>query len=341
MANRLKIGKQLERSVVPGSTVRTNANNEQEYVQPGTAGQVLTIVSGIPTWQALPAAGAETVTTMTNVQGTGNIVGTYTNEAAAVVDIRESVTTFAPITNGYLFVSENGTVYPFTFMFNNTTPSNPTLDIMYGASVQASIPLNSYDVNIATTGGFVLNPLTDVITITETDGETHTIDLSYLKSTSTSTDGSVQLVTSTNPDGSTNYDLGVKSHTVQNEAVPYTGTELPSIAGVNVGDTTTSKFSDGTVVNYTWNGTAWANPQVITTPTRYKEDVFTGLNTGNTVTLTQTPINIFVGDRNGLNQLNGAGLDYTLSGTTVTFDTPFASSGGGMGDETVRFFYIY
>ena len=183
--------------------------------------------------------------------------------------------------------------------------------------------------------------MTSILTITETDGETHTIDLSYLKSTSTSTDGSVQLVTSTNPDGSTNYDLGVKSHTVQNEAVPYTGTELPSIAGVNVGDTTTSKFSDGTVVNYTWNGTAWANPQVITTPTRYKEDVFTGLNTGNTVTLTQTPINIFVGDRNGLNQLNGAGLDYTLSGTTVTFDTPFASSGGGMGDETVRFFYIY
>jgi hypothetical protein len=40
-------------------------------------------------------------------------------------------------------------------------------------------------------------------------------------------------------------------------AAPYTGVELPTVAGVNVGDTKTVKFNDGTVVNYTWDGTAW------------------------------------------------------------------------------------
>ena len=46
-------------------------------------------------------------------------------------------------------------------------------------------------------------------------------------------------------------------HTNQIETVPYTGTELPSIAGVNVGDTTDAQFTDGTVVSYTWDGAAW------------------------------------------------------------------------------------
>jgi hypothetical protein len=40
-------------------------------------------------------------------------------------------------------------------------------------------------------------------------------------------------------------------------AAPYTGVELPSVAGVNVGDTKTVKFNDGTVVNYTWDGSVW------------------------------------------------------------------------------------
>jgi aspartate 1-decarboxylase len=43
----------------------------------------------------------------------------------------------------------------------------------------------------------------------------------------------------------------------ETQAVPYTGVELPITSGVNVGDTKTVQFSDGTVVNYTWNGTTW------------------------------------------------------------------------------------
>jgi hypothetical protein len=40
-------------------------------------------------------------------------------------------------------------------------------------------------------------------------------------------------------------------------AAPYTGVELPTTPGVNIGDTKTVKYNDGTVVNYTWDGTNW------------------------------------------------------------------------------------
>lgn len=196
------------------------------------------------------------ITTITNTV-VGNKIADYTNEAGTVVPINETITSFAAITNGYQFVSEDGTVYPFTFTFDNSTPSAPQLLVNYGATIVATIPLNSYDVNIATTGGFALNPLTDVITITETDGEIHTIDLSYLRSTLTSTDGSVEIVTSINPDGSTNYDLGAKAPSFETQAIPYTGVELPLTNGVNIGDTNSTQFSDGTVVNYTWDGSSW------------------------------------------------------------------------------------
>jgi hypothetical protein len=43
----------------------------------------------------------------------------------------------------------------------------------------------------------------------------------------------------------------------ETQAVPYTGVEVPSVAGVNIGDTKTVQFTDGTVVNYTWDGTTW------------------------------------------------------------------------------------
>ena len=52
--SRKRIGLQLEKSTVAGSVIRTSAANEQEYLAPGTTGQVLTIVSGTPTWGTIP-----------------------------------------------------------------------------------------------------------------------------------------------------------------------------------------------------------------------------------------------------------------------------------------------
>jgi len=79
----------------------------------------------------------------------------------------------------------------------------------------------------------------------------------------------------------------------------------------------------------------------ITVGIQTQTDIFTGLTSGTTVTLTQTPITILYGDRNGLGQLEGVGFDYTISGTTVTFNTAFGSSVGGAEVETVKFVYLY
>ena len=239
-------------TLADGSTITIGDTSISTLVDNGDNTYTYTDETGVAT--TFDVTGVLTTVTNTIV---GNKIADYTDEAGGVTPIYESVTSFASITNGWQFTSEDGTAYPFTFTFDNTTPSAPQLLVNYGVTTVATIPLNSYDVNIATTGGFALNPLTDVITITETDGETHTIDLSYLRSTLTSTDGSVQSIISINPDGSTNYDLGVKSHSNETQAVPYTGVELPSLAGVNIGDTKIVKFNDGTVVNYTWNGSAW------------------------------------------------------------------------------------
>jgi hypothetical protein len=239
-------------TLADGSTITIGDTSISTLVDNGDNTYTYTDETGVAT--IFDVTGVLTTITNTIV---GNKIADYTDEAGGVTPINESITSFASITDGYQFTSEDGTVYPFTFTFDNTTPSAPQLLVNYGATIVATIPLNSYDVNIATTGGFALNPLTDVITITETDGETHTIDLSYLRSTLTSVDGSVEIVPSINPDGSTNYDLGVKAHSNETQAIPYTGVELPTTPGINIGDTNSTQFSDGTVVNYTWDGTTW------------------------------------------------------------------------------------
>lgn len=46
-------------------------------------------------------------------------------------------------------------------------------------------------------------------------------------------------------------------HTNQTSVFSYTGMELPTIDGVNVGDTTTTKFANGFFANFTWDGAIW------------------------------------------------------------------------------------
>lgn len=204
----------------------------------------------------------ETITEITGTQPTGKTIGTYINEAGAPTEIKESLVTFTPTAGGVQLVSEDGTVFPLIFEFNDTTPSAPLLDIKLNGTTVSSIPLNSYDVNITTTGGFVFNPLTDEIIITETNGEPHVIDLTPLRTTITSVDGSVEIVPSVNPDGSTNYDLTVgvpNAHIVATAPYdplnPLTGWVAPS--SPIAGNTVEVKFTDGTVANYTFDGTVW------------------------------------------------------------------------------------
>jgi len=66
-----------------------------------------------------------------------------------------------------------------------------------------------------------------------------------------------------------------------------------------------------------------------------EKEVFVGLNTGSTVTLAATPLTLEGVYRNGLEQIEGAGEDFTIAGAVITFADPFANSGGGAGDEKV------
>lgn len=50
---RVRISKQLEKSVTAGSIIATDVSNEASYLAPGTNGQLLTVVSGVPAWQTL------------------------------------------------------------------------------------------------------------------------------------------------------------------------------------------------------------------------------------------------------------------------------------------------
>lgn len=53
MAGRIRIGKQLELSAVPGSVLVTDVTNEPSYVAPGAIGQVLTVTGpGVLGWDA-------------------------------------------------------------------------------------------------------------------------------------------------------------------------------------------------------------------------------------------------------------------------------------------------
>ena len=53
MAGRIRIGKQLELSAVPGSVLVTDVTNEPSYVAPGAIGQVLTVTgAGVLGWDA-------------------------------------------------------------------------------------------------------------------------------------------------------------------------------------------------------------------------------------------------------------------------------------------------
>ncbi len=78
----------------------------------------------------------------------------------------------------------------------------------------------------------------------------------------------------------------------ETQAIPYTGVELPTTPGVNIDDTKTIQFSDGTIVNYTWDGSAWVvdfveesfNPLDETTCTTFDEKILVEKLDGTIVT---------------------------------------------------------
>lgn len=111
-------------------------------------------------------------------------------------------------------------------------------------------------------------------------------------------------------------------------------------------------ISDGTTTDVVNNhetlvfaGTNGLKPTVSANQVSYglqtQVDTFLSLTSGSTVTLTQTPLTILSVSRNGLDQIAGASEDYTISGTTITFNIAFGSSPGGAGTENIKVMYTY
>ena len=109
------------------------------------------------------------------------------------------------------------------------------------------------------------------------------------------------------------------------------------------GDTGTDLVNNHETVNFTGTGglTATVSANQVSYQYRTQVDTFLGLTSGTTVTASQTPLTIIGVTRNGLDQIAGATEDYTISGTTVTFNTAFGPSGGGAGVENIKLIYSY
>lgn len=87
------------------------------------------------------------------------------------------------------------------------------------------------------------------------------------------------------------------------------------------------------VIDLTLNGSASVSLNL-------QHDVITGLNSGNNVTISQTPIawTVLWVMRNGVFQSQ---TDYTRVGTTITFTKAFGPVSGGAGTEQVDVIYFY
>ena len=116
-------------------------------------------------------------------------------------------------------------------------------------------------------------------------------------------------------------------HSNETQAVPYTGTELPTTVGVNVGDTNTTQFSDGTVVDYTFDGNVWVldfaidsfDPILDPTCTTYDENIVVKRADGTFVL--RKPYSIFgkqVFPAGNYNILPEDEVVYAQGGSTIT-----------------------
>lgn len=270
---RVSIGSQLEKSLTPYSIIRTDAANEQEYVAPGSNGQVLTVVAGVPTWGALPAtAFSITDTITTEVVNAGDTINFLSgNGITTVVSATDTVTTTAKLStdanNGVVFGSDGG-------LYFNTGGL-----ISAGTWLDATNTIRFTLVN----GSFLDIPVQDLIGTWLAD---FTIS------------------------GNTGTDV-VNNH------------ETLTVVGATGSGVSTTVTNNTITINYTQ-------------PTK---EQFTGLTSGNTVTLSATPTYIHAVYRNGVYQMLGAGNDYTISGTTITFSDSFGASAGGAGIEQVEVVY--
>jgi len=145
---RARIGLQLEKSTTAGSIVKTSAINEQEYLSPGSNGQVLTVVAGVPAWGTIPFPSE---------------FEQVANNAARPVTGSLDVIYYATAEN--VFSIWTGTVYV-------TVPSSPSFTLAGNSGTSQSIASGSTLSVLASLGFATVASATGIVTLTPPAGVT-------------------------------------------------------------------------------------------------------------------------------------------------------------------------
>lgn len=320
---RQRIGLQLEKSASAGSIIVTNAQNEQTYVAPGTNGDVLTVVAGVPTYQA-PASSSLTISdgTTTDVFNTGETL-TFTagnGITTAVTDNEVTITARLSATAGNdlsinawgLYLQETE-----TSIAQNTTTGVITFTNEAGAASTANLLSGDANNNLSVgSDGGLFYDAPAVLTWAAWDDATNTLNLTL------NTDGATSTV-----------------------AVPIVDTVAAFIHSYTLaGDTGTDQTitNSDTITLAGWTGlqsVGSATDTITFNITQSEESFDVTSATWSTVTLAATPdgtlpLNVY---RNGVKQ--DVTDDYTIAGTTITFVTAFGSSTWGTDAEKITVVY--
>ena len=286
----------------------------------GTAGQVLAVTAGLPSWIAAPATGVTSITA-----GTGLTGGVITSTGTIALDL-----TYSPTWTGTHTFS-NAIVFAAAQTFNAvklTIPSQATGDVLYASSASAWTRLG------VGTDGQVLtlaSGLPSWITPAPTGVTSITAGTGLTGGVITST-GTIAIDLTYSPTWT-----GVHTFT---QAIVFAAAQTFNAVNLTITSQATgdvlyasspsawSRLGIGTagqVLTATGGVPSWAGVPVTNMIVR---EIPTGLLNGiNTVfVLSQTPAGsteqVFL---NGVLQESG-GADYTISSATITFNTPPSSS---------------
>ena len=292
---RIRIDKQIWKSVTPGSVVVTDSNNEQQYVVPGSNGQVLQVVAGVPAW-VTPAAGFSGFsitdgTTTEAIASADTITVAGSDKVTAVVSATDTITvgldTTGASANDVLTIDGSGNVIWAPNAFDNeftsvaTLPATGETDLIYHN--QADNKFYIWD-----GAAFVEVPTAPSFSLSMSDGTT----------------------TETLANGNTiNFASSDKVTAV------VSATDTVTVGLDTVGATAGQQLTfDGT--NVVWGSAPIAVPA--------NEDYIDTNLSGSVLTVTGSLTNFYYTVfRNGLRQK--LGLDYTVSGQNITFtDAPIS-----------------
>lgn len=127
----------LEQSINPGSIVKTNALNEQEYVSPGANGTILTVVGGVPTWQAAVTPSFNLEDSLGNIEvinAGDTLLVTAGNGVTATVSATDLLTIAASLSadvgNDITFGSDGGLYLSKDSLLTNVTWDDATNNLI-------------------------------------------------------------------------------------------------------------------------------------------------------------------------------------------------------------------